>query len=266
MQNIITLLQTEPAIIYHSQRDKYLSSHQLIHFMRCPYLWYKQSQGLIPDSQSTEFLIGQASHTRILEGRSVYESQFVWDSPVNPTTGQPYHPSTKKYADWKKAQHRIVLTRTQAGDIEDLARGVALNENAVELLSDGVAEGVLRAEYGGVRCQIRLDWYNPKYGFVDLKTCKDLDYFEYDAKKYNYHHQFAFYQAVIHALTGQYLPVHVIAVEKKEPYRCGVWWVSPETLTAARAENEAAIGRWKQCLKDDCFPTGFETVRTLIIL
>lgn len=265
-KTLIEMLEAETAELYHSQRDRYLSSHQLIHFMRCPYLWYKQSQGLIADSKSAEFLMGQAAHTRILEGWDVYESQYVWDSPVNPTTGQPYHPATKKYSDWKKAQHRIVLTRKQAAEIENLAQGVAINENAVELLIGGIAEGVLRAEYGGIPCQIRLDWYNPKYGFVDLKTCQDLDRFEYDAKRYGYHHQLAFYQAVIGARTGETIPVHIIAVEKKEPYRCGLWWVCQETLDAGRAENEAAIVRWKQCLKDDDFPTGFETVRTLNIL
>ena len=266
MQNITHTLQIEPAEVYHNQRNKYLSSHQLIHFMRCPYLWRKESLGLIGDVKSTEFLIGQATHTRILEGRDVYESQYVWDSPINPTTGVPYHPATKKYTDWKKAQHRIVLTRTQAGGIEDLARGVAMNENAVELLCKGQAEGVLRAKFCGVQCQIRLDWVNPQYGFIDLKTCSDLDFFEYDAKKYNYPHQFAFYQAIIHAVIDDYLPVHVIAIEKKEPFRCGVWWVSTETLTAARGQIRAAIGRWKECLKNDRFPTGYETVRTLNIL
>ena len=266
MQNMISQLQTEPADLYHGQRDKYLSSHQLIHFMRCPYLWRKESLGLVPEDKKTAYLVGQATHTRVLEGRTVYESQFVWDSPINPTNSKPYAGTTKKYADWKKAQHRIVLTRKQALEIENLAQGVALNENAVQLLCEGRAEGVLRAEYGGVRCQIRLDWYNPAYGFVDLKSCMDLDRFEYDARKYNYHHQAAFYQAVIHARTGEWIPVHIIAVEKKEPFRCGVWWICEETLAIARAEIQAAIARWKGCLKSNSFPTGFETVRTLNIL
>jgi len=265
MDNITLDLQIEPAELYHAQRNKYLSSHQLINFMRCPFLWKKQSLGQLADVRSTEFLIGQATHTRILEGRHIYESQYVWDSPINPTTGQPYHPSTKKYTDWKAAQQRTVLTRTQAKEIEDLANGVGMNENAVELLSEGQAEGVLRAEYNGVRCQIRLDWFNPNCGFIDLKTCSDLDYFEYDAKRYNYHHQFAFYQEIINASIGQYLPVYVIAVEKKEPFRCGVWRVSTETLETARSQVQAAVQRLTHCILADNFPTGFEGVRTLNI-
>jgi len=61
------------------------------------------------------------------------------------------------------------------------------------------------------------------------------------------------------------LPVHVVAVEKKEPYRCGVWRVSDDTLAIARQENEAAIERWKIARQADRWPTGYEDVRLLDI-
>ena len=37
------------------------------------------------------------------------------------------------------------------------------------------------------------------------------------------------------------------AVEKKEPYRCGVWQVAEDSLASAQRENEAAIGRLLRC-------------------
>ena len=41
---------------------------------------------------------------------------------------------------------------------------------------------MVRAEYGGVACQARIDWLNPidGRGIVDLKTCDNLDDFERD--------------------------------------------------------------------------------------
>src|SRR5690606_7413273 len=96
---------------------------------------------------------------------------------------------------------------------------------ARELLSRGQAEGVIRAEYGGHRCQARVDWLNPVpgRGLVDLKTADHLDSFEFHITAFGYVHQLAFYRALVERACGERLPVHVIAVEKREPFRCGVW-------------------------------------------
>ncbi len=66
-------------------------------------------------------------------------------------------------------------------------------------------------------------------------------------------------------INGLLVPVHVVAVEKKEPFRCGVWRISDDTLASATRENEAAIRRLLDCRKRDAWPTGYEDVRELII-
>ncbi|MCG8521981.1 MAG: PD-(D/E)XK nuclease-like domain-containing protein, partial [Pseudomonadales bacterium] len=98
---------------------------------------------------------------------------------------------------------------------------------------------------------------------VDLKTTTDLTWFENDAKRRRYINQLAFYQAVVAEATGQWLPVHLVAVEKIEPYRCGVWQISENTLNLARQENEAAIRRLKAAIASGAFPTGYEQMRLL---
>ncbi len=266
MQEITQHFKIEAADFYHSQAKAYLSSHQLMHFMKCPYLWRKEHLGLIDEARRAEFIIGEATHVRILEGRAEFDGRYVWDSPINPTSGKPYGATTKKYADWKKAQKRIVLTRTQVAGIEDMAAGVESNSYAMQLLSSGQAESVVRGVFEGLKCQIRIDWFNPKYGIVDLKTCNDIDWFEYDAKKYKYDIQTTFYREVLQAVTGVYVPVHVIAVEKQQPYRCGVWTITQETFHVARNKITAAIKRFKKCLADGFWPTGFEEVRQLQII
>lgn len=260
----LNVLTTEPADEYHARRDAYLSSHQLLDFVRCPYLYRRKHVGLIEDRQSPAYLIGRAAHVRILEGQDEYRQQFAFGGPINPTTGRPFGASTKAFAEWAQAQARPVLTQDHIDLIEQMACGVAMNDLAVDLLVYGQAEGVVRAEYCGVDCQIRLDWLNPHEGIVDLKTCDDLTWFEADAKRYGYPRQMAFYRAVLaQALGGLLIPVHIIAVEKKEPFRCGVWRVSDETLAIAQRENEAAIGRLKHCRQTDRWPTGFEDLRIL---
>jgi hypothetical protein len=45
----LNIFETEPAEIYHSRSKEFLSSHQLIEFMQCPYLYQKRRAGLITE-------------------------------------------------------------------------------------------------------------------------------------------------------------------------------------------------------------------------
>lgn len=263
--SIIKHLKIEPAEFYHGQSRANMSSHQLMDFMKTPKLWKKKDMGIVAEPKNDAYMIGEAAHKRILEGRQAYEGEYVWETPINLTTNQPYGPNTKKVSDWKKTQNRKVLTRVQAAEIAEMAAGVRANKDAMELLSSGQPEGVIRGMYEGLNCQIRMDWFNPTNGFVDLKSCRNLSRFEWDAKDFRYDIQMAFYREVLHAVTGIYVPVFIIAVEKIEPYRCGVWQVSPETLTAARKKIEVAIAHFKECKKADNWPTHYEELRTLDI-
>ena len=259
----INVLTCEAEDEYHSKARQYLSSHQLLDFMRCPWLHRKKVLGLIEDRDSPAYLVGRAAHTKILEGHGAYEAAYAIGGPVNPKTNRPFGANTKAFCDWADAQERTVLTHEQAAVVENMAAAVSMNDQAVDLILYGRAEGVVRARYCGTPCQIRIDWTHPHRGIVDLKTCDGLTWFEADAKRYRYHSQLAFYQAVLAEAIGQQAPVHIIAVEKKEPFRCGVWRLSDDTLAIARRENEAAIRRLLACRDQDQWPTGYEEVRIL---
>jgi hypothetical protein len=110
---------------------------------------------------------------------------------------------------------------------------------------------------------VRLDWVHPHRGIVDLKTTADLTWFENECKRRRYHNQLAFYQAVLAQVIGQLVPVYLIGIEKVEPFRCGVWQLSDNTLAIARQENEAAIRRLRRAWEIDAFPTGYEEIRIL---
>ena len=240
----LNLLTAEPAEVYHAQRGRFLTSHQLLDFMKCPWLHHKKTLGLVEDSESPAYLGGRAAHVRILEGSEAYETAFALGGPLNPKKNKPFGANTKAFSEWAEAQGKPVLSHEQVQLVEQMASGVNMNQAACDLLSCGRAEGVLRAEYCGVPCQIRIDWLHPNRGIVDLKTCDDLTWFTSDAKRYGYQHQMAFYRAVLgRALQGLLATVHIITIEKKEPFRCGVWRVSDDTLAIAQRENEAAIRR-----------------------
>jgi len=262
----LNVLATEGSEEYHAMAGVHLSSHQLLDFMACPWLYRKKQLGLIEDTDTPAMLLGRATHTRILEGSDTYKTSYAFGGPINPSTQKPFGANTKKFAEWVEAQGKPVLSNDQSELIEKMASGVAMNSEAIDLLLYGRAEGVVRTQYCGTPSQIRIDWTHPHRGIVDLKTTADLTWFENDAKRRRYHNQLAFYQAVMAEVIGEYAPVYLIGVEKIEPYRCGVWSISDQTLEIARRENEAAIRRLMHCHESDHWPTKFEDVRLLEIV
>lgn len=256
-------LLVEPAEHYHAQRDRYLSSHRLAEFRRCPLLFHKQECGLIADEERPAYLLGRAAHCLILEGRAAFDAEFAVGGPINPKTGKPYGTGTQAFARWADEIGKPVLSDEQAALVERMALAVQEQPHAMDLLAEGVPERIARCELSGVPCQVRADWLHPSKGLVDLKTAEKLDWFEGDARAYGYLHQLAFYRSVLAEVLGARLPVHLVAVEKREPFRCGVWRVEEAALDRAEEQNLAAIEMLKQCRHSGQWPGGFEDVRSI---
>ena len=258
----------EPAESYHAATKDYLTSHRLADFRRCPLLYQWKQTGLAKDKDRPAYFLGRAAHTLILEGREKFLAEYaVGDGPINKTTGKPFKSDSQAYQKWAETQGKPVLTEDQAKEIEQLAGGVMAQALARELLVLGVAEAVLRTRWHEVDCQVRMDWFTHMAGgaIVDLKTCDHLDYFEVDARKFRYAHQLAFYRSISAAAAGidpREMPVHLIAVEKQPPFRCGVWRMGEDVLAIAQKENEEAVKRLRDCRQRDVWPTGYEELRT----
>jgi hypothetical protein len=260
---------TIPAEEYHaaSRCGMYMSSHNLAAFRESPELYRRKTSGEIAESESPALALGRAAHCLILEGRAAFDEQFlVADGPVNPKTGEPYGKTTKAYAEWIAAQTREIVSPKDFGFIVKLQKSVWLHDAASALLDDGVSEATVRAEYCHVPCQIRMDWFSREYGIVDLKTCDSLKWFEGDCKRFGYVFQMAFYRAVLREATGETAPVHLIAVEKNEPFSTGVWELPGDVLDQAEKVNEAALVRYRKCLQTGEWPTGYEEVRVITSL
>lgn len=261
----LSFLTREPSEVYRAKSKDFLSAHALNEFRRCPLLYRKKEMGLVPERDTAAFLVGRAAHTLILEGRKPYEREYAIGGPVNPKTGQPFGSQTKAFAEWAERQGRPVLSDTHAATVEQMAAAVQDHLFARELFADGVAEGVVRCEYAGHRCQARVDWINPVEGrgIVDLKTADELDSFEMAIRAFGYLHQVGFYRALIAETSGQVLPVHIVAVEKREPFRCGVWQITSRVLDQAQSENEEAMADLRRCRETGNWFTKFESLRLI---
>ncbi len=254
---------TEPSKLYHSKRGEFLSSHMLGDFRKCPELFRKKEAGQIKDGDKPAYAIGRAAHCLILEGKDVFHSQYIVGQAINEKTGKAYGKNTLAYQEWIADQEKEVISPSNFGFISRLQVAVELHNEAARLLENGIAEGVIRAGYRGIPCQIRMDFFGERHGLVDLKTCDDLTWFESDARRFGYVYQLAFYRAVLREVSKIKYPVHIIAVEKKEPFRCGVWKVSDQALDYAEMENVAAIERLKKCRAENIWPTGHEGIRII---
>ena len=260
---------TIPAEEYHaaSRSGRYMSSHLLADFSESPELYRRKTSGEIAEGESPALALGRAAHCLILEGRAAFDEQYlVADGPVNPKTGEPYGKATKAYAEWIAAQTREIVSPKDFGFIVKLQKSVWLHDAASALLDDGASEATVRAEYCNVPCQIRMDWLSREHGIVDLKTCDSLKWFEADCRRFDYIHQMAFYRAVLREATGETVAVHLIAVEKNEPFSTGVWELSGDALDQAEKVNEAALARYRKCLQTGEWPTGYEEIRVITSL
>lgn len=264
--NVMDFLIFEDEEIYHSQSKsgKVLSSHMLMTFVESPKLYQKKITGAIAERPRSAFSFGSAAHKLILEGREAFDKEFVVsDGPINEKTGQPYGSTTKAYLEWKYSQDCEIISIADYAEICKLNYSVENHTVAKDLLSTGVAEAVVRTDYCGIPCQIRMDWFNPEMGIVDLKTTAEIKWFEKDCFKYNYVQQMAFYQAVLEQATGKKYPVYIIAVEKQEPYACGVWNITQSALNDFRLRNAHFIAKLIEAKKTMKFETGYEKLRYL---
>lgn len=259
------LLLDEPYEVYHRAREQYLTSHQLIEFAQNPMLYRKKRLALVSDGDTDAFRVGRATHTLILEGEDKFRQGWVIGGPINPKTGAPYGEDTKAYAEWREQQGKPAVSDAEYLRILGMRAGVLMHAEAAEALSEGVAERTVRTHVGGVPVQARFDWLTPDGSLHDLKTCADLDDFETDLWRYGYPWQQAFYLMVAKAC-GLKLPAEatLIAIEKEEPFRCGVWRITAPTIRACQRDLIAALWALREAnANPDAWPTGAEGIRTV---
>ncbi len=261
-----------PADEYHeaARQGKYLSSHLLGDFRKAPLLYHRKMTGEAGAGESAAFHTGRAVHALVLEGRAAFDAEFVVsDGPVNPKTGEPFGKATKAYREWASSIGKGIVSGADFSFMSKLQQSVWLHETARSVLEAGVSEQTVRTVYCGEPCQIRMDWFRADYDgrpvIGDLKTCDTLDWFESDARRFGYPHQMAFYRDVLSVASGGEVDAecYLIAVEKREPYRCGVWKLTSGILDACSAENVRAIAELRECRRTNTWPTRTEGLRIL---
>lgn len=255
-------LSHEPEEEYRVKSKEFLDGEQLDDFRDNPFLYHKRQRGLVAPQTWRDEELDRAVQTRILKGRDYYQNRYAFAGPIDPRTGEPYSTYSSEYRQWAAEQTKPILTVEHANLIEHIAFGFRAHDAAQNLLSDGVAEGIVRSRYCGVPCQARLDWLNPKQGIVAVLVCDRFSYLDSHLGS-GLVHALAFDRDLLAQHINRRVPVHVIAVEKQLPHRCGVWAISERLLRRARKDNEKALARLLECRWFNRWPTGYERIRKL---
>lgn len=259
--------KTIPIREYHNKAysGQAMSAGMLKEFRKCPshYHLLVTGQGARPDSDA--FRLGRAIHTLVLEGEAEFRHAYVIGGPINDRTGKAYSPSSKAYADWLEESgfdKSAVLNSDEAELALRIRNAVLAHPEAARILAQGWPERTVEAKLQGFPCQARIDWLRPDGVAVDLKTTDDITWFENDARRYGYLHQFAFYREVVRAASGNEPEFLVAVAEKRPPHRIGVWKLPPETLDAYAQQNRQALDNFLRCRESGNWPTGYEKVRS----
>lgn len=237
------LIYDEPHGDYHARRGEFLTSHLLIHAFESTERFVDSLNGLDSDCQAYAF--GRASHVHLLEGLNAFAAEYTVGGPINPWTGKGYGTQTKAFAAWAAKQDRDAISRDDYELIKRMTEACRSNRAVAQLLENGRSEVTARTVYAGVPCQIRIDWLgeiNGRRFLLDYKTTRDLSTFwPHQFNAYSYLVQQSFYWAVAEQITGEELPVVLLACEKSADAPVSLIRLKRERLAEQAAKNEAKI-------------------------
>lgn len=241
--------------IYHARRE--MSSHDLMIFKKNieRFRWQK-TKGSEPPTAAME--LGSAIHAAVLTPE-IFEKEYIFDSPVNPKTGNPFGRDTKAFAEWRSEIDPLGLKRIINPRDKELIDGIKASveshEIARELLRDTIREASVFRNLCGVECRARIDAYKAGSHIVDLKTTANITDFTDAAAKFNYVLQAAFYSLML-----DIDDVFLIAVEKEPPYTVCVVQITEDTLRFAKSDIRATLNRYKECVESNTWPATYPAI------
>lgn len=273
-----------PGELYHGgewQRE-YVSSTQLKAYLVSPkYFRYTKKHGneigfeVAMRGNVYHAMLASLTNTGCMD--DFEKEYFLFDAPVNPSTGQPYGISSAKY----QAAYAEALAAnpgklaTSKGDveyartmIEELLGGCGETSRAVQqLMQWGRAEASYFVEYKGRGFKFRPDLMTGRK-IIDWKTVSSPDLREETLSKQiarmNYGISAAFYQFFDHMISGIWREFYWVFQQKEPPYdavlvSADAWAYTPvDDGTVYKGDSahkfEALLEQHIHCSEHDLWP------------
>lgn len=258
------------ALNYHSLRD----------FQWDPKAW-KGGYFETVDRSSAALTLGTQFHEMILQGDDTFNANnALWEPPLNPSTGKPFGPTSDKYkkalSDYGLANAgKLLYSQDDLITLNAMRESIQWHPVAGPMLyseSRKLSEIVVHGEIvPGFSLKGAIDRYDEQYGLIDLKTTDSLDdetgrqTFLWKMRDYGYIEQLAFYQILIHEICGGNIPpAHLIAVETKLPFRCGVFTLDAEVTKKARTVCNEWLKRFMMARNTGLYASRYDTVQPIV--
>ena len=237
-----------------------MTAHMLRLFARSPLLYFNTISQPRPADTNPAYKFGRAVHAYILQGEDVFNETFIaHDGPVNQKTGKPYGPTSNAYIEFFAAMNKTPVSMDEFSIIRKM--DVAVSQHKDVKLNDGIAEAVLQATWNGVNCASKMDWISQDGShLVDVKSCDSLEGFKYDINQYNYLQQMGFYWNMLKLNGANPTCVELLAVEKKDPYRAGLFRIDTRVLEEEAEGIGKLLDEYKECKAMNVWPPRFEDV------
>lgn len=215
-----------------------------------------------PKETTTEALmIGHASHTALLEPDK-FDKLYIISPELAPDGRWWDRRGTEHKKAWKEFQEsvggRILLTEEQAMLALSLARTLDHSPYVQGALADGRKEVsiVWNDHRTGIRCKGRIDIWAGN-AILDYKTTRSaaIDRFGYDAYKYGYHYQAAFYFDGLRQVIGKEIERFIIIAQEKEPpYLVAFYEIHPDAMGIGRDQYKSNLDEIRECQDAGVWP------------
>jgi hypothetical protein len=214
-----------------------------------------------PTEQTPAMSFGAALHCSVLTPE-LYKSQYV----IAPICDKRTSAGKAQYADFLNSSiGKDPIGAIEAGQIERISQAIFNHPLTSQLLSQGEAEQSFFwiDPKTGLECKARPDFLRNDAICVDVKTCENAQFHEFQKSvySYRYHVQGAFFMDGIFQATGiQCSDFVLIAVEKSAPYGIMVYRLDDLAIEIGRLEyqdNLLEIKQWEE------HPEAYKTVYQL---
>ena len=154
----------------------------------------------------------------------------------------------KAFMEKAEADKMEVIDQDEFDRAMEMRRSIAEKPRAMELLRSSEAEVTLFGEIDDMEFKARLDLLSSST-ICDLKGTRSVieSKFGSDAAKLGYGFKLAIYREIARQVTGEVLPVEIIAVESAGDFDCVVYTVPDAVLDEGLEFVHETIAEYREC-------------------
>ena len=236
---------------YHAMTD-IVSNSYLSRLAICP------AAAKVPQEETPAMTFGRALHSFILDGPDAFSRDVAIEPEVNKRTNE----GKATLAAFQEANKgKAIITTEDLESIKAMDKSVKSHPTASRLIGSGTNEVSVFWDdsFSGLPCKCRPDIVPGEIQgtLIDLKKTRDASPhgFARSVTSFGYHRQACFYMEGMSKASGKTFDVFAfIAVEEKEPYRVGVYTLSPAFIDRGGAELKILLTQENNCRQKGEWP------------